>query len=92
MALSKHDQEYYEEKLGWHYIGYLFLTTTILGAIVCPVLLYIQDWSLGTTDKWSADVAFRLATMGFLLGSVVSVVMYLSFKFLLSMGWLPKRR
>jgi hypothetical protein len=41
---------------------------------------------------WSANVVYHLAVIGFLLGTVVSVIMYLGFKFLLSMGWLPSRR
>jgi hypothetical protein len=92
MALSKLDQAFYEEKLSYKSIGYLFASTTIIGAVSWPLLLYIQDWSMGQTSKWSANVVFDLAVMGFLLGSVVAVVMYLAFKFLLAMGWLPSRR
>jgi hypothetical protein len=92
MALSKQDQAFYEEKLGWKSFGYLFAATTIIGAIMWPLLLYIQDWSVGQTSKWSANVVYDLAVMGFLLGTVVAVVMYLVFKFFLSMGWLPSRR
>jgi hypothetical protein len=92
MALSKQDQAFYEEKLNYKSIGYLFGATTILGAIMWPLLLYIQDWSAGQTSMWSANVVYKLAVIGFLLGSVVAVVMYLAFKFLLQMGWLPSRR
>ena len=92
MALSKKDQAFYEEKLGWKSFGYLFGATTVIGAVMWPVLLYVQDWSSGDTSKWSSNVACDLAVMGFLLGTVVSVVMYLAFKFLLTMGWLPSRR
>ena len=92
MALSKQDQAFYEEKLGWKSFGILFGATAIIGAIMWPLLLYIQDWSVGQTGKWSTNVVYDLAVMGFLLGTVVSVVMYLAFKFLLTMGWLPKRR
>jgi hypothetical protein len=91
MALSKRDQEFYEEKLNYKSIGYLFGSTTILGAIVWPSFLYLQDWSMGQTSKWTMNVVWNLAVMGFLLGSVVAVVMYLAFKFLLQMGWLPPR-
>jgi hypothetical protein len=91
MALSKQDQAFYEEKLSYKYIGYLFASTTVVGAIACPVILYIQDWSDGQTSKWTFHVVSNLATEGFLLGSVVAVVMYLAFKFLLEMGWLPSR-
>ena len=91
MALSKQDQAFYEEKLNYKSIGYLFGATTLIGAIMCPLLLFIQDWSVGQTSKWSANVVYDLAVMGFLLGTVVAVVMYLGFKFLLAMGWLPSR-
>jgi hypothetical protein len=91
MALSKRDQEFYEEKLNYKSIGYLFGATTLLGAISWPLLLFLQDWSMGQTGLWSMKVAWNLAVMGFLLGSVVAVVMYLAFKFLLQMGWLPSR-
>jgi hypothetical protein len=92
MALSKQDQAFYEEKLGWKSFGFLFAATVTIGAILWPLLLYIQDWSIGETAKWTTNVVYDLAVMGFLLGTVVSVVMYLAFKFFLSMGWLPKRR
>jgi hypothetical protein len=92
MALSKQDQAFYEEKLNYKSIGYLFGATTVIGAITWPTLLYIQDWSSGDTSKWSMQVVYNLAVMGFLLGSVVAVIMYLAFKCLLEMGWLPSRR
>jgi hypothetical protein len=92
MALSKRDQEFYEEKLNYKSIGYLFGATTLVGAISWPTLLYLQDWLIGQTSTWSFNVAYKLAVMGFLLGSVVAVVMYLAFKCLLQMGWLPARR
>jgi hypothetical protein len=92
MALSKQDQAFYEEKLSWKSVGYLFGATTVIGAVMWPLLIYLQDWSMGQTSQWSANVVYDLAVMGFLLGSVVAVVMYLAFKFLLSMGWLPSRR
>jgi len=91
MALSKQDQAFYEEKLNYKSIGYLFGATTLVGAIMWPLLLYIQDWSAGQTSTWSVDMVYKLAVMGFLLGSVVAVVMYLAFKCLLQMGWLPSR-
>jgi len=92
MALSKQDQAFYEEKLGWKTIGYLFGATTLIGAIMWPLLIYLQDWSAGQTSKWTANVVYDLAVMGFLLGTVVAVVMYLAFKALLEFGWLPPRR
>jgi len=91
MALSKQDQAFYEEKLNYKSIGYLFGSTTILGAIMWPLATYILDWSAGDTSKWSGNVVYSLAVMGFLLGSVVAVVMYLAFKCLLQIGWLPPR-
>jgi hypothetical protein len=92
MALSKQDRLFYEEKLSLKTFGYLFGATVLIGAISWPLLLFIQDWSIGQTNKWTFNVAFDLSVMGFLLGSVVAVVMYLLFKFLLEMGWLPSRR
>jgi hypothetical protein len=92
MALSKKDQAFYEEKLGWKSFGFMLGATALIGAVMWPTLLYLQDWSIGQTSTWSVNVAYNLAVMGFLLGTVVSVVMYLGFKFLLSMGWLPSRR
>jgi hypothetical protein len=92
MALSKQDQAFYEEKLGWKSFGYLFAATVMIGAVMWPLLLYIQDSSSGDTSKWTFNVVFDWSVIGFLLGSVVAVLMYLAFKFLLSMGWLPSRR
>jgi hypothetical protein len=92
MALSKADQAFYEEKLSYKSVGYLFGTTCVLGAVIWPTLIYMQDWSMGQTSGWSTNVAVNLGIMGFLLGSVVSFIMYMTFKFLLSMGWLPSRR
>ena len=92
MALSKSDQAFYAEKLSWKSYGFLFGATSIIGAVMWPLLLYIQDASMGQTSKWTFNVVYDLAVMGFLLGTVVSVIMYVGFKFLLSMGWLPARR
>ena len=92
MALSKKDQEFYEEKLNFKYIGYLFATTTVVGAVMCPLLAYLQDLSIGQGSTWTGDIVYKLAVMGFLLGSIVAVVMYLAFKCLLQIGWLPPRR
>jgi len=92
MALSKKDQEFYEEKLNYKSIGYLFGTTCLVGAVMCPALAFFQDWSIGQASTWTGDIVYKLAVMGFLLGSVVAVVMYLAFKCLLQVGWLPSRR
>ncbi len=92
MRLSKQDHEFYEEKLSLKSFSYLFLATTGIGAIIMPVMLYIQDAMIGQTSKWSLNVVINLAIEGFLVGCLVAVVMYLAFKFLLEMGWLPSRR
>jgi hypothetical protein len=92
MALSKQDHAFYEEKLSLKTFGYLFGATVLVGAISWPLLIYIQDLSMGQAADWTLNMAFDLSVMGFLLGSVVAVFMYLFFKFLLEMGWLPSRR
>jgi len=92
MALSKQDQAFYEEKLSYKSIYYLFGTTCFMGAVAAPTILFLADWSSGQGGTWSIDVFYKIAVEGFLLGSVVAVVLYLAFKFLLEMGWLPSRR
>ena len=92
MPLSKRDQQFYEEKLSLKSTGYLMLSTSAFGAIIVPVGLYIQDAAAGQTSSWTTKIAVNLAVEGFLLGCVVAMVMYLGFKFLLQMGWLPSRR
>jgi hypothetical protein len=91
MALSKKDQQFYEDKLSMKWAGYLFLYTAIVGAIGVPAALYLQDAAAGTTKTWSSHVVVNLAEMGFMLGIVVAVIMYLGFKLLLQLGWLPSR-
>lgn len=86
MALSKKDQEFYEEKLSYKSIGFLFGATGLIGAILFPATIYI---SFG--EPISANIATNLAIEGFLLGTMVAAAMYLAFKFLLAMGWLPSR-
>jgi hypothetical protein len=92
MALSKQDQAFYEEKLGWKSFGFLLLVTAVFGAIMWPSLWFLQDWSAGQASKWTSSIVTDLALMGFMLGSTTAVFMYLGFKFLLSMEWLPSRR
>ena len=92
MALSKLDQDFYEEKLGWKSVSFLFGATSLIGAVMWPLVIYMQDWSAGTTSLWSVNVVTNLAIMGFLLGVVVAFLMFMAFKFLLQMGWLPSRR
>jgi dipeptide/tripeptide permease len=91
MALSKRDQEFYEEKLSVKSAGYLFLYTMLVGAIAMPSLIYLLDAQSGSTRTWSFHVVFTLAEEGLMLGCVVAVIMYLAFKALLQMGWLPSR-
>jgi hypothetical protein len=92
MALSKQDQAFYQEKLGLKTFSHLFASTVVIGAVLWPLLLYIQDSSSGLAGQWTFGVAFDWSMIGFMIGSVVAVVMYLVFKFLLTMGWLPSRR
>jgi hypothetical protein len=89
MALSKADQEFYEEKLSYKSVGYLFGSTCLLGTLSFPAVTFFQ---VGDTKTFTANVAYDLAIEGFLLGTVVAFAMYMAFKFLLSMGWLPSRR
>ncbi len=92
MALSKRDREFYEEKLSLKMAGYLFLYTALSGMIAVPAMLYIQDALAGTTSKWSLSMIGKLAEIGAMVGCIIAVVMYLAFKLLLQVGWLPSRR
>jgi hypothetical protein len=92
MALSPEDRAYYEEKLNWKGYVWLWGVTVIVGAIIWPLLIYIQDASAGQTGKWSAEVVGQLAFCGALMGTTMSVIMYLIARFYLWMGWLPSRR
>jgi hypothetical protein len=92
MALSKEDKDFYEGKLALNSFGYVFAATTIIGAVGWPVLFYMQDASAGLTARWNFDIAFKWAMMGFMVGTMVSICIYLGFKFLLQMEWLPPRK
>jgi len=92
MALSKKDQQFYEDKLNLKWAGSLFLYTGLVGAVGVPGTLYLQDAQAGMTSKWSVGVVANMAAIGFMLGCVVAVIMYLAFKLLLQLGWLPSRR
>jgi len=92
MPLSKRDQEFYEEKLSVKSTGILILTTSLVGAVMVPIMLYIQDASAGQAGSWTFKTVLNVSVVGFLIGCLVAVVMYLGFKFLLQMGWLPSRR
>ncbi len=73
-------------------LGYLFGATTLMGAIGWPVLFFVQDAANGLAGRWTVMIALSWSAIGFMLGAVVAVFMYLGFKFLLEMGWLPSRR
>ena len=92
MALSKSDKEFYEEKLSLKNCYYLIGVTVLMGAIAWPLLNYVDDVQAGLTARWNASIVIDWALIGASLGSIVAAVMYLGFKFLLSMEWLPSRR
>jgi hypothetical protein len=92
MALSPQDREFYEEKLSMKSFGYVIGSTILLGSVAWPLMNFTQDWSNGLAGRWNGNIVFDFAAIGFLLGLVVSVVLYLGFKFLLEVGWLPSRR
>jgi hypothetical protein len=92
MALSKQDHDFYEEKLSLGSFVYLTVSTLLIGGIGAPLLFFIQDWQNGEASRWTLSIAFDWAMIGCMLGTVVSIVLYLGFKFLLQMGWLPPRR
>ncbi len=91
MALSKKDQEFYEEKLSLKSAGYLFLYTMLLGAVAVPAAIYMLDASSGNTSNWTFRMVVQLSEEGVMFGCIVAIVMFLLFKFLLQMGWLPPR-
>ncbi len=92
MALSKKDQEFYEDKLSVKWAGFLFLYTALVGAVGFPGAAYLEDAKAGMTGMWTVRILTNLVAEGFLLGIVVAVTMYLAFKLLLQLGWLPSRR
>jgi hypothetical protein len=92
MALSAQDKAFYEEKLGIKNFYYMLGVTIIMGGVIAPLLFFVQDWSVGLAGRWDFNVAFDWSMIGMMLATIVAVVMYLGFKFLLSMGWLPSRR
>jgi hypothetical protein len=92
MALSPQDRAFYEEKLGWKGFGYLFVATVVTGAIACPLVLYIQDYSIGRAASWNFGILTNVAISGMLLGMALSVIMFFLARFYLWLGWLPRRR
>jgi hypothetical protein len=92
MALSPEDRAFYEEKLGWKGFIYLYVATVLVGAIMWPAILYVHDESNGQTAQWSFTVVRNLAISGMLLGTAMSVIMFVLARFYLWLGWLPRRR
>ncbi len=92
MPLSPQDQQFYADKLSWKSFAKLMGATMLIGAIGMPGMLFTLDWSAGAVTKWNGNLIFNLALYGVMLGIVMSVVMYLLFRFFLSIGWLPSRR
>jgi len=92
MALTPQDQDYYEEKLGIKGFIPFFAATVFIGSVMWPLLTFMMDWQAGTTSKWSGKVVADMIIIGFMIGSIVSVVMNFFLRFLLWMGWLPSRR
>ena len=92
MALSPQDRAFYEEKLGWKGFIYLFVATVATGAVACPALLYIQDYSNGHAGSWTFKVVTNVAIIGILLGMALSVILFFLARFYLWLGWLPRRR
>jgi hypothetical protein len=92
MPLSKQDQDFYEDKLSLRNFYYLLGVTIVMGAFIAPTFFYLQDVSAGLAARWTLNVAFDWALIGMMLGTIISLVMYLGFRFLLSMGWLPSRQ
>ncbi len=91
MALTPQDHDYYMDKLT--VMGFLpfFFTTSLIGAVALPILAYTMDLSAGSTSSWSTHVFFNLMIIGFMIGTILSMVMNFVFRFLLWMGWLPSR-
>ena len=92
MALSPQDRAYYEEKLNWKGALYLFGVTIAIGAVVWPLLLYLQDWQTPRESLWTQKIVLETSMNGAALGLLVSGIMYTVFRVMLSQGWMPKRR
>jgi hypothetical protein len=92
MALSPEDRGYYERKLELSSFKNVVGVIVGCGTLAFPLLMFIQDVAIGKTEKWGVQVVVNLSFMGFMLGFMTSVAIYLIFKFLLEMGWLPSRR
>ena len=92
MALSDRDRAFYQERLGWKGFAYLFGVTVIMGGVLWPTLLFLQDYASGEKSAWNLKVAAELGVSGMVLGSVVALLMFCLARFYLWMGWLPRRR
>jgi hypothetical protein len=71
--------------------GFLFLYTMLVGGLAVPAGIYLLDASNGDTSKWTFRIVVQLSEEGVMFGCMISVIMFLLFKFLLQMGWLPSR-
>jgi len=91
MALSPQDKLFYEEKLGWRGFLYLLIATMVMGALLWPGILYLEDYSSGLAGKWTFVTVRDLAVSGILLGCIVTMIMFALARFYLWMGWLPRR-
>ena len=92
MALTPQDRAFYQEKLGWLGFLYLLIVTVLVGAVMWPALLYLQDYLNGQAGRWNFKIVFNVAISGMLLGCVVSVIMFALARLYLRLGWLPRRR
>jgi hypothetical protein len=92
MPLSPSDKAFYQDKLSLKNLYYVIGVTMLVGGIGTPSLLFVQDWMYGLAGRWTTHIAFDWFLIGIMIGSMVAVLMYLGFKFLLSMEWLPQRR
>lgn len=92
MPLSPQDQAYWKEKLGWKAFVFLLLSTSIMGCIVWPLVLFALDWSGGHADQWTWADALAMAQSHFPLALLVTVIMWFFGQLYYWMGWLPSRR
>jgi hypothetical protein len=92
MALTPEDKAYYRDKLGWKGFVYLFGWTVFIGAVIWPLFLYGQDWLAGQGSRWTIADILILSGSGFVLGMIISIIMYLLFRVFLAQEWLPRRR
>jgi hypothetical protein len=92
MALSPQDQAYWKEKLGWKGFGFLLASTMIIGCVIWPLLLFVQDWLRGHAGDWAWSDGLDIAKGNFSLALLVTVIMWFFGWFFYWMRWLPSRR